>query len=364
MALGALLVFGLIILSSASHSMTGNPYYYLSKQLIWIVAGIVITILIALYLDYTHLSHYSLVIYVATIVLLLVVLIFGKEVRGSTGWIGVGFLTFQPGELAKIMIVLSFAEFLKNRVDYLNTFWEMLPCFLYMGLPFLLVAVQPNIGTALAFVAITLGMMFVAGANPRILGSIVITCIILTVLAVFLHQHYGLWLPLKDYQLQRLLVFTNPYNDGMGGMGNGWNTIQALIAVGSGGFTGKGLFHGPQVQLNFLPEQHTDFIFAVVGEELGYVGAIVLLVLYAVLIIRAIKIAEEAEDLFSTLVSIGLVSIWVYHIFQSIGMCIGIMPITGIPLPFVSYGGSFMLSNAINIGILITTNLKGRKIVF
>ena len=314
--------------------------------------------------DFTQLEKYSRYLYAAAILILIIVLVLGKEVRGSTGWIGVGSMTLQPAEFVKILVILSFTEFLHKRIDRLNTLWEMIPCFLYMGLPSLLVAIQPNIGLALAFVFITLRMMLVAGANYRILLTVFTLSVSMAILIVFLHQHYGLWMPLKDYQLQRLLVFANPYNDGQGGRGAGWNTIQSLIAIGSGGLTGTGLYNGAQVQLNFLPEAHTDFIFAVLGEELGFIGATLLIVLYGVLLMRTVTISFNARAFSDRLIVAGITSMWLFHIFENIGMCIGIMPVTGIPLPFLSYGGSSMLSNMIGVGLVLGINIKEKKIVF
>jgi rod shape determining protein RodA len=161
-----------------------------------------------------------------------------------------------------------------------------------------------------------------------------------------------------------LLVFLNPYNDGQGGRGAGWNTIQSLIAIGSGGIFGKGLFQGTQVQLNFLPEHHTDFIYAVIGEELGFAGGALVIILFGILILRAIKIAYHCKEFYGTLIVLGITAMWLFHIFESIGMSIGIMPITGIPLPFLSYGGSSMLANLIAAGLILSVNIRGRQIVF
>lgn len=183
-------------------------------------------------------------------------------------------------------------------------------------------------------------------------------------LALFLHFQFGMWLPLEDYQIKRLTVFLNPYEDGKGGRGAGWNTIQSLIAIGSGGLTGQGLFKGTQVQLNFLPEHHTDFIYAVIGEEMGFIGAASIILLYTILLLRAIYISFHAKDLFGTLLVTGVTAMWLFHIFENIGMSIGIMPITGIPLPFLSYGGSAMLTNLIAAGLILSVNIRGRKIVF
>lgn len=364
LALVALILFGMVILTSASGGINSDaPFYYVQKQLISMGIGIGL-ILVMLNVDYSQINRYNNLIYVATNILLIVVLVLGTEMRGSQGWISIGGFNLQVAEFAKIMIILCFADYLSKRQGMLHTLREIMPCFIYIGLPFLLVMAQPDLGTALAFIAITLGMMYVAGANPRILLWIIFGGLALVVLAMFLHIQFGMWLPLEDYQIKRLTVFLDPYNDGKGGRGAGWNIIQSLVAVGSGGLFGKGLFQGTQAQLNFLPEHHTDFIFAVVGEEFGFIGAGLLLLLFAVILLRAIYIAYNAKDFFSTLVAIGIISMWLFHIFENIGMSIGLMPITGVPLPFISYGGSFMLANMLAVGLLIDINIKGKKIVF
>jgi len=364
LALATLIVFGLVILTSASGGInSAAPFAYVQKQLISLIIGIGL-VMVMLNVDYSQVNRHNNLIYVLTNILLIVVLVLGTEQRGLQGWISIGGFNFQVAEFAKIMIILCFADFLAKRQGMLHTMRDMLPCFMYMGLPILLVMAQPDLGTALAFVAITLGMMFVAGANPRLLLWIVFGALALVVAALFLHVQFGMWLPLEDYQIKRLTVFLDPYNDGQGGRGAGWNIIQSLVAVGSGGLFGKGLFQGTQAQLNFLPEHHTDFIFAVVGEEFGFIGAGLLLLLFAVILLRAILIAYNAKDFFSTLVAIGIISMWLFHIFENIGMSIGLMPITGVPLPFISYGGSFMLANMIAVGLLLDINIKGKKIVF
>jgi rod shape determining protein RodA len=363
LVLAVLLGFGLLILTSASGAMTTHSFSYVIRQSVSILIGLGLLVFI-LNLDYTLSSRYSKIIYLVANLLLILVLIFGNVVKGTQGWLGIAGQSFQVAEFAKILLILSFADFLNKRQGMLNNFREMLPCFVYMGIPILLILKQPDLGTMLVFIAIMVGMMFVAGANPRTLVSIVVGVLLVVVLAVYLNQKFGMWLPMADYQIKRLTVFINPYNDGMGGRGPGWNTIQSLISVGSGGFFGKGLFNGTQAQLNFLPEHHTDFIFAVLGEELGFLGAGFLLILYSIFVLRAINIAYNAKDFYGTLVATGLISMWVFHIFENIGMSVGIMPITGIPLPFLSYGGSFMLANMVGVGILLNINIKGKKIVF
>jgi rod shape determining protein RodA len=233
-----------------------------------------------------------------------------------------------------------------------------------VGAPWVLIMLQPDLGTGLVYLAIALGMIYVAGGSSSLLLKILGAGAAVVAIALFAHFKWGVPLPLEDYQLQRLIVFVNPYMDGRGGRGAGWHIIQSLVAVGSGGFWGKGLFQGTQVQGSFLPEQHTDFIFAVVGEELGFVGGIVILLLYFILLYRTLYIAQQARDNFGTLIAAGICSMWGFHILENIGMAIGIMPITGIPLPFLSYGGSNMLANLLAVGILLSINLRRQKILF
>lgn len=363
-AISMILVLGLIVLTSATiNAVKGNPYYYLEKQVVLIIVSMVLAYLL-LRLDIGQLQKVSWYIYGLALVLLALVLVFGSEQRGTTGWIGFGGYKIQPAEISKVLIIAAFASFLARRQGELETLKQMLPAFIYVGVPFVLVMLQPDLGTGLVFIAILVGMMLVAGANPRLLLTLTGGAILLAILWVVLHNYLGVWLPLKDYQLSRLTVFLDPYQDGMGGRGDGWNTIQSLVAIGSGGFMGKGLFHGTQAQLQFLPERHTDFIYAVIGEELGFIGAAGLIFLYIVMTYRALIIALEARDLYSTLLVTGVLTMWMFHILENIGMSIGIMPVTGIPLPFVSYGGSAMLANFIGLAIILGVNLRGRKILF
>ena len=352
------------VLSSASQGMASDPYLYVKKQGLWLLLGMVMAIML-IKIDYSQLEKYSRYLYALAIIALLVVLLFGQEVRGTTGWIGFGSLPLlQPAEFTKILLILGFADFLQQRKDKLETYAEMLPCFVFMGIPFLLIVLQPDLGTALVYVAITLVMMFMAGANPRKLLYLMLGAVVLITIILLLHFYFGMWLPLDDYQIKRLSVFIDPYHDGQGGRGAGWNTIQSLVAIGSGGLAGKGLFNGSQVQLNFLPEHHTDFIYAVIGEELGFIGAISVVILYGILLIRSVYISFSAREFYGMLVVAGISAMWLFHIFENIGMSIGLMPITGIPLPFLSYGGSAMLTNMIGVGLILSINIRGRKIVF
>lgn len=364
--LAIILVYGLIILKSATTGITpaGDPYYYIKKQLVWFGFGTAMAIFI-LRFDYLQLEKYSRFLYAFSILTLIMVLLFGEQLRGTTGWIALGPLpAFQPAEFTKILLIISFADFLNRRKGELNTFSQMLPCFIYMGIPFILIMLQPDLGTALVYIVVTLGMMFVAGANPKVLLGLITAMAMFIALMLFLHFRFDTWLPMDDYQIKRLTVFLDPYEDGKGGLGAGWNTIQSLTAIGNGGFWGTGLGKGTQVMLNFLPEHHTDFIYSVIGEELGFLGAIAVLVLYGILLIRAVIISYNAKDLFGTYLVVGIVSMWLFHIFENIGMCIGLMPITGIPLPFLSYGGSSLLTNMLGVGLILSVNIRGKNLVF
>ncbi len=359
-----ILAFGIVIQSSASSGMSSDGLYYMKKHLSMIVLGLIGAVIILRY-DFSEFKNFGILLYVFSVVLLIAVLVFGTEIRGTTGWISLGPLpAVQPAEFTKILLILAFADFVNRRRGELDTLAKMLPCFLYMGLPFILIMMQPDLGTALVYIAITFIMLFAAGANPRVLLALIGGSIFIVALVLLLHYKLGMPIPLEDYQLKRLTVFIDPYNDGQGGRGAGWNTIQSLVAIGSGGLTGKGLYNGTQVQLNFLPEHHTDFIYAVIGEELGFIGAAFLIVIYGILIMRSLYIASESREFFGTLVVIGVTAMWLFHIFENIGMSIGVMPITGIPLPFISYGGSSMVTNLLAVALIVNVNIRGKKIVF
>lgn len=241
---------------------------------------------------------------------------------------------------------------LDKRMGKLNTFKDLLPVAAYVGLPFLLVMKQPDLGTALVFMAIFFGMIFAAGVNLRLLMIIFgagVAC-----MPIFWHF-------LKDYQKMRIMVFMDPNVDPLG---SGYHIIQSKIAIGSGMLFGKGLFGGTQSQLNFLPENHTDFIFAVIGEELGFVGATFVLILYSIMLYRGSKVANEARDNFGVLLAVGITSMLTFHVLVNVGMTAGIMPVTGIPLPLMSYGVSSLTTNLVAVGILLNIYMRRQKIMF
>lgn len=359
-----IIVFGLVILASATNSLNSDPHFYIKKQLVNVAIGIILATMVVFF-DYVQFRRYSNSIYIVSLLLLLAILIFGEEAKGSARAISIaGLPSLQPAEFAKVFIIIAFADFLVKRQDELKTLKQLLPCFIYMSVPILLILLQPDLGTGMVFIAIMIVMLYVAGADARLLTRLIAAGVLIIGILLFLHIQFGMWLPLEEYQIKRLTVFVNPYEDGQGGRGLGWNTIQSLVAIGSGGLGGKGLFAGTQVQLNFLPEHHTDFIYAVIGEELGFIGAALLIVLFGLLLFRTVYISYNAKDLYGVLVVMGILAMWLFHIFENIGMSIGLMPITGIPLPFISYGGSSMMANLMAAGLVLSINIRGKGLIF
>ena len=352
-ATAAIIVMSLIIIGSATHINTagGDHYWFVQKQ----GAFVILNVLFAIFLmnfDYKALQSYGKNLYIFNAVMLLLVMLIGQTALGAQRWIQLGPITLQPSEFSKIIMIIALAAVLEDRVGKLNTLNDILPVVAYVALPFFLVLKQPDLGTSLVFIAILLGMLFVAGVNLRILTAFFAAGVAMSPL---------LWLFLKDYQKMRLKVFLDPSVDPLG---SGYHIIQSKIAIGSGLIFGKGLFGGTQSQLNFLPENHTDFIFAVVGEELGFVGAAALLLLYLVVLWRGVKIAQEASDTFGQLLAVGITSMLAFHVLVNVGMTTGIMPVTGIPLPLMSYGVSSLTTNLLAITILLNIHMRKAKFVF
>lgn len=331
------------------------------KQILFVFLSILILIFI-LSVPYEDFRRHRRTIYLMNLVLLLIVLSpLGHAAKGATRWINLGPFLLQPSEFAKISIIITFADFLARREGKLNSFKELIPCFVHIGIPMLLILKQPDLGTSLVFIAITFGMLFTAGANPKLVTGLFVGGWVSAIGWVWGHFRFGLWIPLKDYQLDRLLVFIDPWKQWRGA---GYQVVQSQIAIGSGGVSGKGIYNGSQNQLNFLPEQHTDFIFSVVGEELGFIGVTVLLLLFFIVLYRAIRIASQAKDLYGALLATGVAAMLTFHILINVGMVSGIMPVTGVPLPLFSYGGSSMMTNMISIAILLNVYLRRQKILF
>ncbi len=357
---GLLIIVGLLMVYSATHAKIeltmGDPFAFAKRQLVAVLMGIVIFGFL-LFFDYRISDRMSQLLYALNIIMLVMVLTpLGSVRNGAQSWL----FGFQPSEISKVLLIITFGKYLAEK-ESLQSFYNFIPSFLYVGLPLLLIMLQPDLGTALVFIFIMLVMMYVAGAPGwKLLLLVFIGILGITVLFLS-HRFFNTPLPIKEYQVARLTSFINPEQDPQG---SGWNVRQAVIAVGSGQFFGKGLFRGTQGRLGYLPENHTDFIFAVLCEELGFVGGFGVIFLFFTLIWRGVRIAYQARDKNGTIVATGIVALFLFHVLENIGMNIGIMPITGIPLPFISSGGSSMLSSLAAVGILENIWARRQKIMF
>lgn len=360
---GVIIIYGLIAISSATHVTNpsgADAFYFVKRQVIWVLLGLAAAIFFMGW-RYEELPRYATVLYVVNLLLLAAVLFVGHTALGAQRWIKLGPFLLQPSEFAKFVIIITLANFLARREDRLARLRDLLPVFLYVGPPLLLILKQPDLGTSLVFIVVTFSMLYMAGVRAATLLLLGGAGFLGVCGWIWAHLHYGVWIPLKEYQIVRLTIFLDPWQDWQGA---GYHMIQSQIALGSGGLWGRGLFNGTQNQLNFLPEQHTDFIFSVIGEELGFVGAVGLLVLYYLFLFRAIRIAAVAKDSFGRLLATGIVAMFVFHILVNVGMTIGIMPVTGIPLPLFSYGGSAMLTNLAAVGLLENIYARRQRILF
>ena len=349
----AIVIYGLVIISSATHINTPGEerFWYVQRQGLFALVNGILAIFFMNF-DYRGLSQHGNKLYVFNLIMLLAVMLFGHAALGAQRWIQIGPISLQPSEFSKLIMIICMASILEERMGRLNTIQDLLPIAAYVGLPFLLVLKQPDLGTSLVFMAIFFGMVIVCGMPWRIFSLIIVVGV-----AMF----PVLWHFMKDYQKMRIMVFLDPNVDPLG---SGYHIIQSKIAIGSGMMFGKGLFEGTQSQLNFLPENHTDFIFAVVGEELGFVGAVVLLLLYLIVFWRGIMIAKDASDVFGRLLAVGITSMLAFHVLVNVGMTTGIMPVTGIPLPLMSYGISSLTTNILAIAILLNINMHKQKFLW
>ncbi len=349
-----LLIFGIIGIASATHfqfSGTEEQTWYVYRQGLFILCSLLF-LWFSLQIDYRILKEIWPAFYVFSIILLVAVAFFGHTALGAKRWLQLGPLTIQPSEIAKILIIISLAAFLEKRMNRLDGWFDLLPTFALVGIPVLLVLKQPDLGTALVFLGILGGVLFVSGLPLRILYTLAVGALLAVPMS---------WPFLHDYQKSRVLVLINPNEDPLGA---GYHVIQSQIAIGSGQFLGKGLFSGSQSQLNFLPENHTDFIFSVIGEELGFVGSILLVLVYGYLLYRTLQIALAAQDDFGLLLAVGIASMWLFQLLVNVGMTMGIMPVTGLPLPFVSYGLSSLMTNILSVAILLNIHVRRKKISF
>lgn len=358
----ALVGFGLVMISSAATGYTGSPEgarLYVIKQGIAFVLGLV-GLAVVLLFDYEEFGRMWMVIYGLNCFLLAIVLVIGKMGGGAQSWLGAGMVNIQPGEYGKIMFILTLGHFLAKREE-VKSFWDLIPVGIHILPLLILLLLQPDFGTALVFVVIAIAMLYMAGyAGWKIILWIGIPAG--TFFGwFFAHERFGLWMPLADYQLKRLRVFFDPSLDPNGA---GYHVLQSKIAIGSGGIFGKGLYHGTQNMLGFLPEPHTDSIFAVVNEELGLIGGAALILALLFLLFRILQNSAMARDRYGALICVGVMAMLGFHILENIGASIGVMPVTGIPLPFISYGGSSMITNLIGIALVLNVGMRRHILQF
>jgi rod shape determining protein RodA len=331
-----------------------DPEYYLKRHILNILIGSLLAYGTTL-IDYRLLRAYTPIIWLASVIGLVIVLIpgLGSEINGARAWIALpGGFQIQPAELAKIAIIVGIAMILADRDNAHEdpTDLDVLKALAIAAVPVLLIVAQPDLGTVLIICAAILAMIGASGAPARW----VVGLLILAIVGIFTAVQTG---AVSQYQIARLQSFVDPSADPQS---TGYQLRQSRITIGSGGILGKGLFNGPQTNGRFVPEQQTDFIFTVAGEELGFIGCSVILALYLLFFIRAFAICRRSSDLFGRLVCIGVIAWFSFQAFENIGMTMGLMPMTGVPLPFLSYGGSSMFANLIGVGLLQNVHSRGR----
>jgi rod shape determining protein RodA len=335
--------------ATASYALVETPYQV--RQIYWIIIGLFLIVIVCS-IDYHLFEDLSYWFYGISVALLLVVLLVGKSTMGATRWLNLGFISFQPSELMKIVIIMVYARYFNNSAAPGGmTVKDLFYPFLLLAVPVVFIMKQPDLGTAILVVLIAFSMILYVGVRIRTVVSLLLAAFP----AVFLGWNYYL----RDYQKARILNFLSPERDPLG---SGYHIIQSKIAVGSGGLLGKGFLQGTQTQLRFLPEQHTDFAFSVFSEEWGFVGCLCVILLYLSLSLWGLNIARRCNDQFGSLLAVGVTAMLVWHIIINMGMVIGLFPVVGVPLPLFSYGGTSMITSMIGLGILL--NVRMRRFMF
>jgi rod shape determining protein RodA len=344
--------FGIVVLTSATHANATGNFMQIYKQIIGMILGIGLLFFILL-IDYNFLGKYYKEIYVLSILLLAIVLIPGLGVSrgGARSWIHVGF-DLQTSEIVKLTFIISYAKIVEMKKSKLNTLKGIIQVGFY-SVPFLgLMISQPDLGGAIVFFCIIFAMLFVAGLNKKIiLRGVIIVLILCPIFYLLMGAH----------QKQRIDAFLHPEDVNLKG---NYQVMQSLISIGSGGITGKGLYNGSQNQEGFLPVQESDFVFAVIGEELGAIGMTAVILMFIFFLFRLLNVAKEAKDLYGALIVMGVVGMFAYQIIQNIGMTVALIPVTGVTLPFVSAGASSVLTSFANLGLVLNVCMRRKKINF
>jgi rod shape determining protein RodA len=346
-----LMVVGVLFIYSACFRNDDLPVPgFYKKQILWCAVGLAF-FLATVVIDYHQLGENAVWLYAGCLILLVLVLFIGKKVYGAYRWLSFFGVQVQPSELAKLGTIIMLARFLSRPARDMRRFGTTFKAMLIMAGPFLLIVAEPDLGTAAVLIPITLGMLFTAGVPLRILSLILLVGLLMLPVG---------WQGLNDYQKERIMVFVDPGRDPLDA---GWNKIQSEIAVGSGGLTGKGYLKGTQNVLGFLPRTvaPTDFIYSVIAEEMGFVGGATVLGLFMVLLFGCSRAALRARDRFGRLLIMGITTMLFCHVFVNIAMTIGLMPITGLPLPLISYGGSFMVSTMLALGLIQSVYVRRHR---
>lgn len=340
-------VFGILAIKSAVKTYDGGSASFVIIQSVAAIAGFFAMAIVSK-IDYRKYDRFTKLIYVICTLFLIAVLIFGtgREDTGSKSWIRFGPIGIQPSEIVKIGFIITFSNAVSKCGDELNKFKNIVKLIFHALTFIFLIMLQPDFGTTMVFIIVFAGILFAAKISWKyIVGTGILVSSAIPIL----------WQFLAEYQKNRIRVLFNPESDPLNA---GYHVMQSKIAIGSGGFIGKGIGQGTQTQLGYLPAKHTDFIYSVIGEEMGFIGCLLVAVLLFSLVIRCIYIAKNSEDKFGSYICIGVACMFLAHTFENIGMCVGLMPVTGIPLPFFSYGGSSILTNLIAVGLVCSVRRK------
>jgi rod shape determining protein RodA len=352
--IAALVGYGLWAIAGVTgHAVPGQPHYYLAKQELYTAVGAVLLV-IAAALHPDLYRRYWRALYLLAILMLLLVPLLGVAKRGSRRWLQIGSFQFQPSEFAKVLVVLALAGFLAERGRALRDRSTVFGVLILVAIPTALVFMQPDFGTALVYAAVTAAMLLIAGTRWLHLGVLLAATLVGAVLVIWALPALGVQV-LRPYQVQRLTGFIHPSFDPSAAT---YNVAQSKVALGAGGLHGRGTAGSTQTVLGFLPEAHTDFIFPAIGEEHGFVGTSILLALYLFVVWRGLRALANAEDGYGAVVIGGIVATMVFQVFVNVGMTMGIAPITGIPLPLVSVGGSSLIANLAALGVLIGVQMR------
>ncbi len=361
-AICILCIFGIICIGSATHINLGEDPSNFYKQMVWFAIGIIL-MLVASVIDYTFFSQFYIFIYIINILMLLAVLLLGENINGATRWISIGPVSLQPSEFAKLIMIFFLAKFLSIKQEKINHMPTLLLVCITVLIPVILIQKQPSLSASLVLLAILCIELFIAGLSFKIIQAVL--AVVIPFIAFILWdvaRETPLLMDkiLKPHQFTRILAFVDPSRD----MDSYYQTEKAINAIGSGQLNGKGLYQGTLNQLSYLPEPHNDFIFSVIGEEFGFIGCSIVLLLLIFIIFRCILIAVSTRDLFSQLIVTGVAGMIAFQTFVNVGVATGIMPNTGMSLPFVSYGGSSMWTNMTAIGLVLNIGMKRSKSLF